>query len=105
MYLPMTLLHSEREREGGRERGTEIPIKLEHRPQSIHSSYIIFNLYTMGSLTKPDQTKPDQPETSPRRGASRKINQRGGNNGGWGSWSIIAAAAAVAVAVVLFCWR
>lgn len=95
----MTLLHSEREREG--ERGTEIPMKLKHRPQSIHSSYIIFNLYTM--ILSPNQTSP-----KPRHRVvpAEKINQRGGNNEGWGSWSIIAAAAAAgAVAVVLFCWR
>lgn len=70
-------------------------MKLEHRPQSIHSSYI-FNLYTMA--LSPNQTSP-----KPRHGvvSAEKINQRGGNNGGWGSWSIITAA----VAVVLFCWR
>lgn len=90
----MTLLHSERERE--REGDTEIPMKLEHRPQSIHSSYIL-NLYT--TILSPNQTSP-----KPHHGVvpAEKINQRGGNNGDWGSWSIIAA---VAVAVVLFCWR
>lgn len=65
----MTLLHSERERGGGRERGTEIPMKLEHRPQSIHSSYI-FSLYTM--ILSPNQTSP-----KPRRGvvsAEKSIN-------------------------------
>lgn len=73
------------------------------RPQSIHSSYI-FNLYTM--ILSPNQTRLNQTSPKPRHGVvpAEKINQRGGNNGGWGSWSIIAAAAG-AVAVALFCWR
>lgn len=56
----MTLLHSDREgkKERERERGTEIPMKLEHRSQSIHSRYI-FNLYTMA--LSPNQTRPTRP--------------------------------------------
>lgn len=54
-------------------------------------------------ILSPNQTRLNQTSPKPRRGVvlAEKINQRGGNNGGWGSWSIIAAA----VAVVLFCWR